>query len=69
MASAHAHHFPMHLSLHQQAKLLHSSCCKSACNIFVTMLRGGPLDATSQQASQPQSPEAQLCSVHEDSAV
>ena len=59
MASAHAcaHYLPMHLSLHQQAGLLHNGC-KLACIIFVTMLRGGPLDGTSQQASPPQPPEA-----------
>jgi len=60
MASAHAcaHSLPIHLSLHQQAGSLHQSCCKLTWIIFMTMLRGGPSDRTSQQASQPQPSEA-----------
>jgi hypothetical protein len=47
MASAYAcaHYLPMHLSLHQQAGLLHNGCCKLACNILVAMLGGTPSDA------------------------
>jgi hypothetical protein len=48
----------VHMSLQQQANLLHSSRCQLACVIWLTMLGGSPSNGTSQQASQRQPPSA-----------